>query len=447
LKILFCIDMLNEGIHVEDVDAVVLCRPTISPIVYKQQIGRALATGRNREPVIFDLVNNFDSLYSVSALRDELMQLNRAYRSDEDAEDEEFIGFEIIDELRDCRELMEQIQRNLDAGWEEHYGELVKYKNSHGDIRVPKKYVTESGVALGRWLLRQRGLYNSNLLEDWRVKMFEELGMNWEKVTDQKFNHWLELLKEYKEEYGNLIIPSKYVTKEGEALGNFCFNMRSRYRRGQLSDEYIYRLTELEFKWDTFSEYWETGYIHAKAYYEVYGDINMPKRYVCEDSYKLGLWIATQRNVRAGRVRGNLNQEQISRLEELGMSWTVETNDHFDGYVKRFVEFQHKYGTAKIPSNYVTEDGWPMGGWAYRMKRDYREGKLPENKKRMLNEVGFLWDDYNNCWLKKYERAKDYYEEHGNLSISDEYIKEHGGGLSQWLNNQRKRYLQDDHGG
>ena len=43
LKLLFCIDMLNEGIHVEGIDGVVMFRPTVSPIVYKQQLGRALA--------------------------------------------------------------------------------------------------------------------------------------------------------------------------------------------------------------------------------------------------------------------------------------------------------------------------------------------------------------------------------------------------------------------
>ena len=45
LKLLFCIDMLNEGVHVEGISGVILFRPTISPIIYKQQIGRALTAG------------------------------------------------------------------------------------------------------------------------------------------------------------------------------------------------------------------------------------------------------------------------------------------------------------------------------------------------------------------------------------------------------------------
>lgn len=61
--------MLNEGIHVDDVDGVILLRPTVSPIIYLQQIGRALSAGNKNQPVIFDMVNNFDSLYCIDCLK------------------------------------------------------------------------------------------------------------------------------------------------------------------------------------------------------------------------------------------------------------------------------------------------------------------------------------------------------------------------------------------
>ena len=66
LKLLFCIDMLNEGVHVEKIDGVILFRPTVSPIIYKQQIGRALSASKDKEPIIFDIVNNIDNLYSIA---------------------------------------------------------------------------------------------------------------------------------------------------------------------------------------------------------------------------------------------------------------------------------------------------------------------------------------------------------------------------------------------
>ena len=57
LKLLFCIDMLNEGVHVEGISGVILFRPTISPIIYKQQIGRALTAEDNTTPLILNVVN------------------------------------------------------------------------------------------------------------------------------------------------------------------------------------------------------------------------------------------------------------------------------------------------------------------------------------------------------------------------------------------------------
>ena len=55
LKLLHCIDALNDWIHADDVSGVILLSPTVSPIIYKQQTGRALAAGKNDNPVILTL--------------------------------------------------------------------------------------------------------------------------------------------------------------------------------------------------------------------------------------------------------------------------------------------------------------------------------------------------------------------------------------------------------
>ena len=72
LKLLYSIDMLNEGINVDDIDGVILLRPTVSPIIYKQQIGRALSAGKKSNPVIFDIVVNIENLYSIGAVEEEM---------------------------------------------------------------------------------------------------------------------------------------------------------------------------------------------------------------------------------------------------------------------------------------------------------------------------------------------------------------------------------------
>ena len=84
LKLLFCIDMLNEGVHVEGISGVILFRPTISPIIYKQQIGRALTAGDTAAPLILDVVNNFEGLTSISSLQSEMQEaVHRLYANGE----------------------------------------------------------------------------------------------------------------------------------------------------------------------------------------------------------------------------------------------------------------------------------------------------------------------------------------------------------------------------
>ncbi len=59
-KLLFSIEMLNEGVHIEDISGAIMARPTDSKIIYLQQLGRVLSSDTSREKtIVFDLVNNY----------------------------------------------------------------------------------------------------------------------------------------------------------------------------------------------------------------------------------------------------------------------------------------------------------------------------------------------------------------------------------------------------
>ena len=60
LELLFCVDMLNEGVHLEGIDGEVMFRATESSLIYKQHIGRVLSADEEaEETVIIDAVNNW----------------------------------------------------------------------------------------------------------------------------------------------------------------------------------------------------------------------------------------------------------------------------------------------------------------------------------------------------------------------------------------------------
>ena len=126
LKLLFCIDMLNEGVHVEGISGVILFRPTISPIIYKQQIAR------------------LDSIGMVWGNRN-------------------------------------------DRQWNQGYQEAKRYFEAHGDLRVPVNYVSPEGYALGKWVKRQRYTRQNpekscGALTEERMERLDAIGMIWNKV-------------------------------------------------------------------------------------------------------------------------------------------------------------------------------------------------------------------------------------------------------------------------
>ena len=159
LKLLFCIDMLNEGVHVDDVSGVILFRPTVSPIIYKQQIGRALSANKNCVPVIFDIVNNIENLYSIGTIQQEMQVAVNYYRYLGESEYIVNEHFKVVDEVRDAKALFEQLNDTLNASWDTMYGYAKQYFAEHGNLEIPRRYKTADGYSLGNWIFTQRSVY------------------------------------------------------------------------------------------------------------------------------------------------------------------------------------------------------------------------------------------------------------------------------------------------
>lgn len=113
LKVLYCINQLNEAVHVKGIDAIVMVRPTKSPVIFQQQLGRALTSGGNRTPLVFDLCNNFGSLGGIAGMQE---RMERAYEKKSEQGEKPIYepkDFHIIDEIKDPRELAEELREAL----------------------------------------------------------------------------------------------------------------------------------------------------------------------------------------------------------------------------------------------------------------------------------------------------------------------------------------------
>ncbi len=375
LKLLFCIDMLNEGVHVEDVDGVILLRPTVSPIIYLQQIGRCLAAGASGQPVIFDLVNNFESLCYIDYLKQEVDEAFALMPSTH-GEREKFYGrFQIIDEVRDCRRLFTQLQNNLASSWEIYYLAAQTWFQEKGNLRIPKSYVTPAGLTLGSWLQTQRKVYAGK-------------------------------------------VP------------------------GALTEEKIGKLNAIGMIWNVSTSSWEEGYRELLAYYEKNQNVDVKARYVSESGFALGKWVSNLRaNIRKKGIRQVLDEKQLRELEALGMIWD-KNGERWELYLEAARQYRQRHGDLKVPVKYVTADGVALGSWLHTLKHGVSGGKprmeaLSLGQIEQLNELGMEWERDNvTLWKMKFELAKEYYEEHGNLDIPVAYSVG-GVKLGRWISNIR----------
>lgn len=444
LKLLYCIDALNEGVHVPDVSGVILLRPTISPIIYKQQIGRALSASKSKNPVIFDIVNNIENLYSIDAIEEEMQVAIQYYRSHGG---EGFVvneTFELVDKVADCKSLFDELEGTLSATWDIMFEQAKKYYDENGNLDVPKRYFTPEGYALGSWLMTQRRVYKGEVngnLSQVQIDRLNSIGMRWESASDVAWEKYYSAAKTYYEKHGDLKIPTTFVDENGVDIGRWIAQIR-RYKKSGiktklLSPERIEALDKIGMIWDVPDYLWEEFYASAVRYHREHGELNVPVSYVDSEGIKLGLWLSQMRSCRrtgGGNYR-ELTDEQIARLDTLGMVWDTKHEKQWNDAYQALCEYHTKNGTFDMPAAYQTESGIRLGAWTRRQQYFYANGKLSDEHITRLREISFTLEK-PDPWEEKYQLAKAYFEEHGDLNVPSQYVV-NGVWLAKWLNEQK----------
>lgn len=403
LKLLFCIDMLNEGVHVEDVDGVILFRPTISPIIYKQQIGRALSAKKNKNPIVFDIVNNFENLYSIGSIEQEMKDAVEYFQSVGEGSKIAAEHFQLIDEVRDCRRLFDELEDTLSASWDAMYRYAKQYYRQYGNLEVPKRYKTPEGYSLGMWILTQRRVRAGSVpgrLGEERIRKLDAIGMVWNSFSDRTWERNLSEAAKYREKYGHLLVPHTYVSETGITLGAWIARQRQVRKNGRgLSEEQIHQLDALGMVWDVTDELWRKYYTAASDYRNTHGDLNVPVSYVSKDGVKLGEWLSGIRNKSGVRSYGpSLTEERIQALDSLGMRWGSRFDQMWEEGYRHAEEYFRENGNLNVPSMFRSKDGYALGRWIARQRKVMKSGERMER----LRRIGF----YTEAYKPRIKRSK-----------------------------------------
>ena len=392
LKLLYSIDMLNEGIHVDDIDGVILLRPTVSPIIYKQQIGRALSAGKKSNPVIFDIVLNIENLYSIGAVEEEMQIATAYYRSLGEESSIVNDSFSIYDEVKDCRELFGRLNDVLTVSWQTMFEQAKKYYSENGDLEVPARFITNDGYSLGHRIYNQRavrkGQQTGNLSEE-QIEKLNSIGMRWDLYTDYSWEKNFNAAKDYYEKNGHLDVPSRFVTRDGLPLGAWLSSLRTWESSGihpkYLSAERKKQLESIGMIWSKLDYYWEQNFSEALRYYRKNGDLIVPSNFVTDNGVRLGSWIFRQRKLHSGYCKGTpLTAEQTARLNSIGMVWEPEdprlmSFNLVKGYYK-------EHGNINISQSTVVNGVW-LGKWIAEQKKRLKSGKHSDKQREYLNNL------------------------------------------------------------
>lgn len=240
VKVMFSINMLNEGVHVPNVDAVVMLRPTTSRIIHLQQMGRCMTTDNKKSPVIFDLVDNLSNSDVVQALKKEYEEKVVALREESEGEGmmvgvTELPHFEIFDYVYESKMLIDNLKEQYGVQlntYEDNLRLLMEFMEAHN--RIPK--TKRKGEA-------NLGLFMYRYIDKPEVKALYD---KYAKFAELSMGEKMKIVSEWCEKHGRL--PKlKKDDEEERQYANFIKTWR---RTGdpkmkELSDKYGY-VTPLE---------------------------------------------------------------------------------------------------------------------------------------------------------------------------------------------------------
>lgn len=434
-KVLLCVNAPGVQQPLEGLAGVILVRQSSLMSTFKQMLCRALVAAGSRSVPVFDLVAQFEGLGNGRTLQRDCTEAMTKAGS-------KTPGFRQERPMQQTYRLYGKLRREMEARWEVLCQAAADAAAKEGTLELPRSYTIHSGVPVGKWLELQRqvqaGQRPGRLTVEQAAKL-EKLGIRWNHRLEAAWEKGFASAQKYRTEHGDLLVPVRYRDKNDFALGEWIVYNRQRYLGGNLTQNRIERLEAIGMVWSTSNDLWEQNYAAATQYYLEHGDLEVPIKYETPSGFGLGVWLGAQR---AAHKAGELPQEQLARLDALGMDWTNRNDRKWMSLYDVAAAYYHEHGNLNVPSEYVTPDGVLLGKWVARQRYAYlnpdrSSARVTPERKALLDKLGMVWEKYDP-WQERYDLALAYKTEHGDLEIPSVYKTADGVWLGSWVNRQRQ---------
>ena len=187
------------------------------------------------------------------------------------------------------------------------------------------------------------------------------------------------------------------------------------------------KLAALDFDFENKGNSWEAMYRQLAGFVEKNGHVCLPddrKHEAFRD------WL--NRQILSKRL---LSESQFQRLDRLGVDWDtpLSRDQRWEQKFLRLKGFHDTFGHCRVPQRWAKDK--PLALWVTVQRRRHAEGKLLEDRHRMLSEVGFTWDiktQYDAQWERYFQQLLSFRQRHGHCRVPGRHEK-----LVSWIERQR----------
>jgi superfamily II DNA or RNA helicase len=449
---------LSEGVDVPSLDAIAFIDPRSSQIDIIQAVGRVIRLNENKktgtivlpvfisksdDPVqaiesgnfkpIWDVLNALKAHDEVLAYELNQIRLKMGRKGSGKVGSIPFpkITIDLPVDIDSSFEnaLKTQVIENTTNSWEFMFGLLCSYVESNGSARVPAGYKTPNRYSLGNWVATQRA--NKEINSHQKNKRLQELkGWSWSPFEDQWVTNFNEL-KKYSIQNGHCIVPPKYHSSVKNLHG---WVKSLRQTQELLSRERCEELERLNgWVWNVNDFQWEKGLSHLRSYIEKHGSSLVPTKYIDADTgYKLGNWVSSKR-----AKKNELTLEQMNLLESLpDWCWNTADSKWEESFI-RFLDHVKNSGSGRIPTRYITPDGFKLWEWVTTQRRN-KENLSAEKIKKLESISDWKWNPIDDYWNQGYQHLLKYMQHSRNQMPIATFRTEDGFTLGRWTFSQRQ---------
>ncbi|MFD7068268.1 Helicase associated domain protein [Streptomyces sp. NPDC059913] len=412
--------VLNEGVDIPAIDAVVFAAARRSVIDAIQSIGRALrqqpGEGKKATLVIPVYLPDGASAYDILAGTSfgGLWNILQALR----AHDDTFLDRVAMPHSSGpSGRLIRKVHYHLPeraleialalglevtlpptGDWAQAHSSATVYRDEYGHLDVPFTYRDPDGFALGEWISHQRMRHTAGRLSHEHRSALDTLGMLWNPPADD-FTRMLGHARAWATQHGHLAAPQD-ATHAGHPVGRWIAECRRKAKNGSLAYAYEQALSDIDPWWNPpFPVTWRRCYAHAKAHVEQHGTGHVPNDYKTEDGIPLGQWINRQRNrfttlhpAQAQLLLAiHLGPDECSVYD--GERRTARYEE-FRPYLTASVAYLNREGDLRVSRGHV-ETIWNgqevrLGAWIRKIRK--APEKLTEEERTAMEHLYMVWD-------------------------------------------------------